>query len=232
VSGIGYAEITSAPLTTLASVGSVAGFDLSMPNPDGDVWWWGSAAISIDCPSRGIHGRWLGQQQLDGSTLDRFRRVEVNLPDDVKATLSTGTYGDLRVKVILTVPQGSGPYVLDRFTFASQQAEPAPPAPSEAATRAAGFETLEAWKASAGTISLSSNALEGSSAIELSNFSYTELTSQRLSSLGSAVGSPLTVNVFLPTPPNPSWAGTIALSLDMPSAGIYSQWIGQHDLQV
>lgn len=223
VSSISYAEITSAPLTTLASFGPVVGFDLSVPNPEGDVWWWGSVAISLDCPSRGVHERWLGQQQLDGATLGRFRRVEVNLPDDIRTALTTGAYSDLRVKIILTVPQGSGPYVLDRFTFAQQQPEPAPPAPSEALIRAIGFETLEAWRASAATLSLSSQSIEGSSALAVSDFTYTELTSQRLSSLGSQVDSPLTVNVFVPTPPTPHWVGTISLSLDLPSAGIHSQ---------
>lgn len=230
VSGISYAEITSAPLSTLGAVGPVVGFDISVPNPVGDVWWWGSAAISIDCPSRGIYGRWIGQQELDGSTLDRFRRVEVMLPDDVKNALTSGSYADLRVKIILTVPQGSGPYLLDRFTFAHQLPEPTPPGPSDALISAIGFETLEAWKASAGTLALSSNALEGSSSLALSNFTYAEVTSQRFSSLGAQIESPLTVNVWVPTPPNEWWAGTIALSLDLPSKGINWQSIGQHDL--
>lgn len=230
ISGIGYAEITSQPLTTFGSVGPVLGFDIGMPNPAGDVWWWGSAAVSIDCPSRGIYGRWLGQQELDGSALDRFRRVEVALPEDIRTTLSNGPYNDLRVKIILTVPQGSGPYLLDRFTFASQIAEPAPPGPSDALLKAIGFETLEAWKSTAGTMSLSSNALEGRSSLALSNFTYAELTSQRLSSLGPQVDSPIMVNVWVPTPPNPGWVGTLGLSLDLPSRGIYAQSIGHHYL--
>jgi RHS repeat-associated protein len=230
VSNIAYAEITSKPLSTLTAVGSVLGFDLSVPNPIGDVWWWGSAAISLDCPSRGINSRWLGQQQLDGSTLDRFRRVEVTLPDDVKSALTSGSYTDLRVKIILNVPQGSGPYLLDRFTFAQQLPEPTPPGPSEALIKAVGFETLEAWKASSGTLALSSNALEGSSSLSLSGFTYTELTSQRLSSLGPQIDGPLMVNVWVPTPPNPGWVGTLGLSMDLPSKGIYAQSIGHHYL--
>jgi RHS repeat-associated protein len=230
VSGVTYAELTSSPLTTLSSVGPVVGFDISVPNPAGDVWWWGSAAISIDCPSRGLYGRWLGQQQLDGSTLGRFRRVEVVLPDDVKTALTTGSYSDLRVKVILTVPQGSGPYLLDRFTFAHLMPEPAPPGPSDALTKAIGFETLEAWKASSGTLSLSNNAIEGTSSLAASGFTYAEVTSQRLSSLGSQINGPVSFNIWVPTPPNQWWAGTVALSLDLPSKGIYSQWIAQQDL--
>jgi RHS repeat-associated protein len=229
VSNITYAEITSKPLSTLGAIGPVVGFDVSVPNPVGDIWWWGTAAISIDCPSRGIHGRWLGQQQLDGSTLDHFRRVEVVLPDNVKSALTSGSYTDLRVKVILTVPQGSGPYLLDRFTFAQQLPEPTPPGPSEALITAIGFETLEAWKTSTGTVALSSNALEGNSSLALSNFTYAEVTSQRFSSLGAQIESPLTVNVWVPTPPG-EWAGTIGLSVDLPSKGINWQWIGQHDL--
>jgi RHS repeat-associated protein len=229
LSNIAYAEITSKPLTTLGAVGPVIGFDISVPNPVGDVWWWGSAAVSIDCPSRGIYGRWLGQQELDGSTLDHFRRVEVMLPEDVWTTLSSGSYADLRVKIILTVPQGSGPYLLDRFTFAHQLPEPTPPGPSDALLSAIGFETLEAWKTTSGTLALSSNALEGSSSLALSNFTYAEVTSQRFSSLGAEIESPLTVNVWVPTPLG-QWVGTIGLALDLPSKGINWQWIGQHDL--
>jgi hypothetical protein len=200
-SGLGYAEITSNPLTTVDSVGSVVGFDLSVPNPVGDVFWWGSAAISLDCPSRGLYNRWLGQQEIDGSALGRFRRVEVALPDDVKTALTTGTYADLRVKVILNVPQGSGPYVLDHFTFTQQQPDPAPPGPSEAAARALGFETLEAWKSTGATLTLSSSALEGDASLSVSGFTHAEVTSQRLSSMGPQVDSPLQVNVRFPASP-------------------------------
>jgi len=230
LSGITYSEITSAPLTTLSSVGSVAGFDLSVPSPTGDVWWWGSAAISLDCPSQGIYGRWIGQQELSGATLDRFRRVEVPVPDDVKTVLASGSYSDLRVKIILTVPQGSGPYLLDRFTFAAQVAEPAPPAPSAGVDKILGMETLEGWKTSSGTLALSSNALTGQSSLAVSDFAYADVTSMRVSSLGQPLHDHVTVDLWFPTPPNADWAGSIAASLSIPSKGVYSQWLGMKDV--
>jgi RHS repeat-associated protein len=230
VAGITYAEITSAPLSRPSNISSVLGFDLSVPNPSGDIWWWGTAAISIDCPSLGIFNRWLGQQQIDGSTLDRFRRVEVALPDDVKATLGSQPYNDLRVKIILTVPANSGPYLLDRLTFAAQVPEPAPAAPSAAVDLALGMETLSAWHLSAGTLNLSSVASERASSIAVSGFTYTELTSTRLSSLGSPLKSELALDVWIPASPNPSWAGTIAASISIPSLNVNSQWLGQVDV--
>lgn len=230
LSDVSYVELTSAPLSTLGSVGSVVGFDLTMPNPEGDVGWWGSAAISVDCPSRGINNRWLGQQELNGAALERFRRVEVVLPDDVRTVLSTGAYADLRVKVILNVPAGSGSYLLDRLTFNAQLPEPAPPAPSDAVDKALGMETLEAWKTTAATLRLSSEAAERSTSLAVSDFQYAELTSTRLSSLGTGLTNELSFDVWIPAPPTPYWAGTIGVSISIPSLGINSQFLGQQDV--
>jgi len=45
------------------------------------------------------------------------------------------------------------------------------------------------------------------------------------------VGDHLSVDVFIPSPvTNPYWVGAVALFVDIPSAGIYNQWISQRDL--
>ncbi len=230
LSSVTYAELTSDPLTSLSNVGSVVGFDLSVPDPGGDVWWWGTVSLTIDVPSRGINNRWIGQQQLDGSALDRFRRVELTLPDDVKSALQQ-SYSDLRVKIALSVPANSGPYLFDRLTFSPQIAEPAPPAPSEAVDKTLGMETLESWKASSGTLNLSSTATKGASSIAVSNFTYTDVTSSRLSSLGTQIKDEVAFDLWIPTPPNQYWTGSAAIAINLPSQGINWEWIGQQELQ-
>src|SRR5690606_13699170 len=74
-------------------------------------------------------------------------------------------------------------------------------------------------------------ATEGSHAITVP-VGYTDIASPSFRAADlPEVGDHLSVDVFIPSPvANPYWVGAVALFVDIPSAGIYNQWISQQDL--
>lgn len=107
-------------------MGRSVGFDLLLPTQQPNPWWYGTVALYLDAPSVGLYNRWIGLQDLTGLALDTFHRVELQLPEDVMTALQ-GPYSDLRIKVVLNVPSGTGTYLIDRLTFELEDAPPPPP---------------------------------------------------------------------------------------------------------
>jgi hypothetical protein len=89
-----------------------------------------------------------------------------------------------------------------------------------------GFENASQWTVSTGTVSSSAIASQGSAALGVSGFYYTELSSIPLSNIGS-VGSTLSFDI---RPPVTLGYGTVQLYVDAPSAQIYTQYLGQVNL--
>src|SRR5512133_2095306 len=93
-----------------------------------------------------------------------------------------------------------------------------------------GFETLDSWTHSAGTVALSSQHTQGSSSLALSGFTYAQLTS--VPTAVEAIRNVVSVDVQIPVQqPNPWYYGMLQLSLSAPSKGINNQYIGQKDLK-
>lgn len=74
-------------------------------------------------------------------------------------------------------------------------------------------------------------ATEGSNSITVP-IGYTDIASPSfLPADLPEVGDRLSVDVYIPSPvANPYWVGAVALFVDIPAAGIYNQWVSQHDL--
>jgi hypothetical protein len=94
-----------------------------------------------------------------------------------------------------------------------------------------GFESVTGWSTTRGVLSSSSNHVQGTAALGVSNVAgNAQLTSVPLSTLGS-VSSNLSLRILLPTSqPNPFWYGNVQLAVDAPSRGVHSAFIGQKDL--
>src|SRR5688572_6955036 len=57
----------------------------------------------------------LAEHQLQGKPTEQFLRFEFPLSASTRSKLSTGTYTDLRFKILLNVATGAGPWLLDRL---------------------------------------------------------------------------------------------------------------------
>jgi hypothetical protein len=112
VAGFYYTELTSTPLSTLASVGPTVSVDIRPPA----ALAWGQAQLYLDAPSAGVHMVYVGQASLTGSAANVFRTVSFSVPAAVVAALR-GTYSDLRIKLTINAPSSSQPYVLDNLRF-------------------------------------------------------------------------------------------------------------------
>jgi hypothetical protein len=91
-----------------------------------------------------------------------------------------------------------------------------------------GFESLSGWSIASGpgTLSLSTTHTQGADSLQVASPGYTVLQSQKLSTLGS-VGSTLLVDYQLP---GTLGYGSLALTINSPTLGLYNDWIAQVDV--
>jgi len=89
-----------------------------------------------------------------------------------------------------------------------------------------GFESPANWTASQGTLASSSVHTQGSAALSLSNFSYSELVSAPISLSG--VTSELDLSVRPPV--SPAW-GQLQILVTSPTLNLNNAWVGQASLQ-
>lgn len=94
-----------------------------------------------------------------------------------------------------------------------------------------GFESVTGWSTTRGVLSSNGNHVQGAASLGVSNVAgNAQLTSTPLSTL-STVSSTLSVRIRLPSSqPNPYWYGNIQVSVNAPSRGVYSAYIGQKEL--
>ncbi|WP_437315108.1 hypothetical protein [Sorangium sp. So ce385] len=107
-----FAELRSAPLTTLSGVTSKLAFDLRAPVPPD----FGNAQLSVDIPSRGVHSAYLGQVSLDELDANVYGTLSFDVPPSVVSALQQ-TYSDLTFKIVLNVPFTSADYLVDNLRF-------------------------------------------------------------------------------------------------------------------
>ena len=81
-----------------------------------------------------------------------------------------------------------------------------------------GFESTSYWTASSGTKASSTDTTQGTAALALSNFGYSELTSVPLATVG---GTSPTLLLDVKAPVSPAW-GQIQIFVSIPSQNIYS----------
>jgi hypothetical protein len=119
VSQLGYVELTSGPLSSLAVNDGSISIDLQLPSVQPNPYWYGQLQMFVNCPSINIYNRYVGAQELTGLPLATFNRIAMVLPSDVTAAFAQ-SHDDLRLKIVLNVPQNSGTYFLDRLQLNSK----------------------------------------------------------------------------------------------------------------
>jgi hypothetical protein len=112
----GGAQLTSAALSTLPSVGPTLSIQIRLPTSQPNPFWFGNVQLSVNAPSRGVFSVFLGQKELTGLPMGTFQRLEFAVPVSVVTALGSGSYSDLRFTIGLNVPS-AGPYLLDDLSF-------------------------------------------------------------------------------------------------------------------
>jgi hypothetical protein len=113
VSSNGYTELTSAPLSTLATVSATVSVDIRPSiSPT-----WGSVQLVLDAPSRGLYSAYVGQASLQNLPANTFSRLDFTLSSQAQQALA-GSYSDLRFKLAINAPQAA--IVLDNLRFQGQ----------------------------------------------------------------------------------------------------------------
>ncbi|XYH94965.1 hypothetical protein ACMHYB_45230 [Sorangium sp. So ce1128] len=107
-----FAELRSAPLSTVSGVTSTLAFDLKPPVSSA----FGTAQLYVDIPSRGVHSAYLGQVSLAGLAAGTYAPLSFSVPANVVTALQQ-TYSDLTFKITLNVPHTTVDYLIDNLRF-------------------------------------------------------------------------------------------------------------------
>jgi parallel beta-helix repeat protein len=115
VSNVQYVNLTSVPLSTLSGATPKLAYDvmtpvLSPPAP------FGMTQLFLSIPSQGVNNAFVGQVDLTTFTPGVFGTAQYTLPSTLVSKLSA-SYTDLTFSIVLNVPSGSGPYLLDNMRF-------------------------------------------------------------------------------------------------------------------
>jgi len=168
----------------------------------------------------------------DGIAVTRHIRLYTANPGGTPSTLVVEVDGIEVIRQSVTLPNsvyvgfsgGNGGF--DDLHAVSNVSIVTQPVTSSTTASVFGFENSSQWTVSAGTVSSSAIVTQGSAALGVSGFYYTELTSTPLNSAG-AVSSTFSVDI---RPPVALSYGTVQLYVDAPSAQLYSQYLGQASL--
>ncbi len=129
VGNFSYLELRSRQLSSIGSIASQATLDILLPSPQPNPYWYGTASLVVDCPSKGIYSASLAQVSLNGLPLQSFQKLTFSIPSNVQAVISggLGAYADLTLKVVLNVPSSSGTYLVDNLSLGGTVTTPSTP---------------------------------------------------------------------------------------------------------
>jgi len=122
----GYIELTSVALPTVSAVGPDLAFDIQLPSPQPNPYWYGQVQMFVSVPSQSLYNVFLGAVELTGLPLQTFKTVKF-VVDAATQTKLRASYSDLKWKVVLNTPSGTArKYLIDnlRFLNSSEMAWP------------------------------------------------------------------------------------------------------------
>lgn len=214
--GFTYTEVTSPPVAVAATSANAVGFDLWIPTPPANVFWFGGAEVFLTCPAQGIYHAFVGYQDLLPFPQATFATVAMGLPSGLQALFQAGC-SNLQVGIALSVAGGS-PYRLDNF-----QLNPLlnPPAVS-----ILGMERTLDWSPTAGNLVGTSVRTQGLQALLATGFTYTEIRGApvRIDGLSS---NQIGFDLMVQAQPPGTWPGQAELFLSAPSKGVNHSYVGQ-----
>ena len=147
----GYTRIESRALSSSSpalaglTVGATAAIDINIPAVQANPYWFGAVQVYVTCPSRNIYNAYSGQVELTGKRTGVYQTLRFKLPDYAIQAIAGATFSDLKIGVVLNVPEGSqGTYLLDNLRLKSSVL-PARPTGIEGIHKGEST-TLVAWK--------------------------------------------------------------------------------------
>lgn len=108
----GYASYQSDRIAFPPETRAIA-LDAFLPAP-APQWWAGNIQLFVDCPTRNVWGRYVGQIELSGLARGVFTRMTFTFSEATRTQLANGCDA-LELRVVLNVPNGSGTYLLDNL---------------------------------------------------------------------------------------------------------------------
>jgi RHS repeat-associated protein len=115
ITGIGYTELTSAPLGALSGIGDSIALDVMLPTTQINPSWYGQLDLYLSIPSQGVSNVLVGGKALLGVPLGSFQSISFALSTSLQDALKR-SYTDARIKIALSVPPGSpGSYYIDNM---------------------------------------------------------------------------------------------------------------------
>jgi DNA-binding protein YbaB len=218
---IGMTDIISANFSSaLAAQGStLLRFDLWLPSNQPNPAFFGSVAAIISIPSANISSANLGSRALTPLTQNQFNTLEFTLPDNVRQALD-GDHGDVKLRLVLSVNSGSGPWYLDNVRFASLGPPPPPPSVEPILS----FEDLSQWSSPQVSLSTSTQFkthLQRALRFPVMN-GWTQAISASFSTATlSAPQGKIRIDLRAPlSQPNQWWHGQFVVFFSVPSLGI------------
>jgi hypothetical protein len=114
----GYMALASVPLSTLTAVSPTLAVDVMLPRTQPNPNWYGTAQISLNCPSRSIYSQFLGQVELTGKPRETWTTLSFPVNNTIITGLVRAGYTDLVVTVVLNVPiPNTQTYYVDNLRF-------------------------------------------------------------------------------------------------------------------
>lgn len=221
----------------LGQVGDELIVDVFVPGGQ-SPWWVGSISLTIDIPSAEVWGVWIGSFNLMNLPRDEFGEVSFSLPSAVVNAL-LGDFPDARIRMSMNVATCGYPVVIDAIRFGGevttrtefhQIAGGSPIVSSSVLT----FDNVGDWTATQGTLSATSNATEGTAALQFEASDYTRIQSREFSTSElSGITNRLGFDVFIPDlPPSFYWLGYMNAFIECPSANLWRTYVGHQPLQI
>jgi hypothetical protein len=128
----GYVELTSVALPTVSGVSPDLAFDIQLPSPQPNPYWYGQVEMFVSVPSQSLYNVYLGEVELTGLPLQTFNTVKFVVDAATQAKLRA-SYSDLTWKVVLNTPSGTArPYLIDNLRFLNSTEEAWPNSMSQA----------------------------------------------------------------------------------------------------
>jgi hypothetical protein len=241
VCGNGFVTLTSPAFNTTdwPAISHQLAFDVKIPNPPANPYWWGSARLQVNIPSAGLNNAWIGEKHLTGTLVPgQWTTLVFDLPPNVYQALAAD-HPNAQFYISLNGVTPGKCWAIDELRFVGDVEfrdgfhMPGPSTNPLATNNLLSFENQADWSApGAVTRRVTDRVTHGSAAFGIVGSGYKLITSRPFSTTElRTVGTELGLDVYIPNPqPNQYWVGAVQLFLTCPTANIYNQYLGQQDL--
>lgn len=230
VDAAGYTTIQSRLFGPLGDVAETISLDILPPENPLNPYWAGDIQLFVSVPSQNVYSAFLGQKALTGLAPGQYHEAAFHVPVPIREALANANY-DVQFSVALNAPSGTPRrFYIDNLQLGSTL-PPRTTISSADLPRILGFESDLDWSVDVGSATLSAeNRTQGNTSLAVQPNGYTNVVSVPMTSLGR-VDETISVDILIPTTQvDPYWAGTLQLYVDLPSQGLWSEYIGEEPL--